>query len=138
MPLDRILSFRCVNYTIQLGVTYKFDESALDLAGCVFDGDSKQYWRQYSSLRETPHYWIQDRSDRNFIIYDHNERIFWLYFPLCFPVLFQVIAETQIMKSFRKKKKERKKIIKMFKKPSIHAWDRLFKQLVYCHNSKKE
>lgn len=43
VPVNGILPFRFVNHTTQLGVIYKFVEGALNLTGCVFDGDSKQY-----------------------------------------------------------------------------------------------
>ncbi|KAK4824741.1 hypothetical protein QYF61_018213 [Mycteria americana] len=53
VPLDDILSFWRVNYTIQLGVICKLAEGALDLAVNVIDENTAQHWSQYRPLRDT-------------------------------------------------------------------------------------
>ncbi|KAK4829013.1 hypothetical protein QYF61_001769 [Mycteria americana] len=53
VPLDGILSLRCVNCSTQLGVVCKLAEGALDPTVYVIDEDIKQYWSQYGPLRDT-------------------------------------------------------------------------------------
>ncbi|KAK4827314.1 hypothetical protein QYF61_016564 [Mycteria americana] len=53
VPLDGILSFRCVNCTTQLGVICKLAEGALDLAVNVIDENIELPQSQYGPLRDT-------------------------------------------------------------------------------------
>ncbi|KAK4818126.1 hypothetical protein QYF61_006213 [Mycteria americana] len=52
VPLDGILSLRCVNHTTQLGVICKLAEGALNPAVYAIDEDIKQHWSQYGPLRD--------------------------------------------------------------------------------------
>ncbi|KAK4820994.1 hypothetical protein QYF61_009460 [Mycteria americana] len=56
VPLDGILSLRCVNRTTQLDVICKLAEGALNPTVYVIDEDIKQYWSQYRPLRDTTHH----------------------------------------------------------------------------------
>ncbi|PKU41222.1 hypothetical protein llap_8474 [Limosa lapponica baueri] len=56
VPLDGILSLRCVNHTTQLGVVSKRAEGALDPTVYVIDEDTEQYQSQYRPLGDTNHY----------------------------------------------------------------------------------
>ncbi|KAK4829425.1 hypothetical protein QYF61_004300 [Mycteria americana] len=53
VPLDGILSLRCVNHTTQLGVICKCAEGMLGPTVYVTDEDIKLYWSQYRLLRDT-------------------------------------------------------------------------------------
>ncbi|KAK4827791.1 hypothetical protein QYF61_021744 [Mycteria americana] len=53
VPLDDILSFRCVNCTTQLGVVCKLAEGALNLTVNVIDENIERHWSQYGPLRDT-------------------------------------------------------------------------------------
>lgn len=58
LPLNVILSLRCMNYTISSGLICKYAEGALDHTACVANKDIKQYWSPYGPRRHTAHHWF--------------------------------------------------------------------------------